>query len=408
MTSVNDTTGTAPVPDRLIIRAIWPVILAAVISLFPFTIYSTFLVPIADDTGADPSAVGAFRGFGGLAALVVGVAIAPLIARWSTPRLTAAGLGALSVTSVIGTLDSVPALVIFCLGIGGATAVLTPALLSTATSTYSAPGDSGRAATLVTATQSLAAVLAAPVIGVIGLWGGWHGALWVTAVLAALTAVLFLRAGRSGARTTAGAPAYRQAFRRLRRRRDLLALIGIAALRTTSFMGYLAFLAAHFHERFGWDAVAFTLIWTLSGASFFTGNFLAGRWARVGDARRGALLLAGLTAAVAAVLVVFLTDLFPLALAATVVMGFGHAVVAAQVTTLIAHRGGDLTASAFSINAAGMSLGVFTGAFIGGVGLSVAGSGGLALGLALPSVVALALIRPALRGAGGGRGTGRS
>ena len=386
--------------DRVILRAIWPVILAAIISLLPFTIYSTFVVTIADDAGADEAVVGTLRGLGGLAALIVGVALAPLIARWSASRVTASALGVLSVACLIGTAGdiggatAVPALIVFCIGIGAATAMLTPALLRIATSAFAESGDSGRAATLVTATQSLAAVLAAPVIGVIGLWQGWRGALWVAGALAAVAGIVFLRRRR----TDAGTPSplgYGESFRHLRRRRDLLALIGIASLRTTSFMGYLAFLAVRFHEQHGLDAVTFTLVWTLSGASFFAGNYLAGRWARAAGARR-ALLIGGLIAAFAAVLVVFLTNSLVVALVATAVMGFGHAVVAAQVTTLIAQRGGDLTTPAFSINAAGMSLGVFAGAFLGGVGLALAGSVGLAIALAAPTLVALTLIRPAL------------
>ncbi len=389
--------------DRLILRAIWPVVLAAVVSLLPFTVYSTFVVPIADDTGTDEALVGTLRGLGGLAALVVGVALAPLIARWSAPHVTASALGLLSTACLVGSISArggpgVPVgLVVFCIVIGAATAMLTPALLRIATSAFADAGDAGRAATLVTATQSLAAVLAAPVVGVIGLAWGWHGALWVAAALAAGAGILFLR-DRPADVLTRRSLGYRESFRLMRKRRDLMALIAIASLRTTSFMGYLAFLAVRFHEQHGLDAVTFTLVWTLSGASFFVGNYLAGRWARAARAQ-GALLVGGLTVAVVAVLVVFLTSSLAVALVATAVMGFGHAVVAAQVTTLIAHRGGDLTTPAFSINAAGMSLGVFTGASLGGSGLTLAGSVGLTIALATPTLIALTLIRPALRAA---------
>lgn len=384
------------VSDRLILRTIWPVILAAIVSLLPFTIYSTFLVPISEDTRTDEALAGALRGFGGVAALLVGIGLAPSVARWPAPRVTASALGILATVCLIGTIGrsgGTPVLVAFCIGVGAATAILTPALLRIATSAFADAGDSGRAATLVTATQSLAAVLAAPVIGAIGLWRGWHGALWVAAVLAAVAGILFLRRGRADAASPSPL-GYRESFALLRRRRDLVVLIAIAALRTASFMGCLAFLAVQFHERHAMDAVTFTLVWTLSGASFFTGNYLAGRWARAAGAR-GALLVGGLAAATAAVLVVFLTGSLVVALVGVVVMGFGHAVVAAQVTTLIAHRGGELTTVAFSINAAGMSLGVFAGASIGGVGLALGGSAGLAPALAAPTLVALCLVRAA-------------
>lgn len=384
-------------PDRLIVRAIWPVLLAAVVSLFPFTIYSTFLVPISADTGIATSLAGTLRGLGGVAALLVGVGLAPLIARWSAPHTTAVGLGLLSITSLIATMEHPVALVVFCVGIGAATAILTPALLAMATGSQESPVDSGRAATLVTATQSLAAVLAAPLIGVVGWWQGWHAALWGTAGVAALVAVRFVRSPRASEVDETSRLGYRAAFQRLRRRRDLLALIGIAFLRTTAFMGYLAFLAAHYHDRFGLTALDITLVWTLSGAAFFAGNYLSGRWARAAGPRRGLLLFGGLSAATGAVIVVFSTEWLVVALAATLVMGFGHAIVAALITTLIAHRGGDLTTPAYSVNAAGMSLGVFTGAFIGGLGLGLAGTVGLTVALTVPTVVALPLARMLIR-----------
>lgn len=387
--------------DRAILGVIWPVVAAAIIGLLPFTIYSTFVVPIAADTATDETMVSALRGLGGVAALAVGVALAPLLARWSAPRVTAIALGILAATCAVGALSAqddavaVPMLIVFCVGVGASTAMLTPALLRGATSAFSDIGDSGRAATLVTATQSLAAVLAAPVIGAVGLWQGWRGALWMAAALAGVAALLFAWGRRTDplAQPPLG---YRQSFGMMRRRGDLLALIGIASLRTTAFMGYLAFLAVRFHDQHGLEAAAFTLVWTLSGASFFAGNYLAGRWARATRAR-GPLLVSGLAASTVAVIAVFLTESFIIGLTATVVMGFGHAVVAAQVTTMIAHRGGDLTTAAFSVNAAGMSLGVFAGAFIGGVGLALAGGAGLAVALAMPTLIALALIRPALR-----------
>ncbi|GAA1990282.1 hypothetical protein GCM10009718_30000 [Isoptericola halotolerans] len=78
-------------------------------------------------------------------------------------------------------------------------------------------------------------------------------------------------------------------------------------------------------------------------------------------------------------------------------MGFSHAIVAAQVTAAIAQRGGDDTVTAFGLNAAGMSAGVFVGALLGGAGLAVAGPAGLAVVLALPVAVAGALVPWATR-----------
>ena len=367
-------------------------LLAAVISLFPFTIFSTFLVPIAATADQETSVVGMLRGLGGVAALLTGIGLAPLIARWSAPHATAASLALLSGTSLIATVGTLPALIVFCVGIGAATAILTPTLLVTATTTYPNRGDSGRAATIVTATQSLAAVLAAPVIGGIGLWNGWHGVLWITAAAALTLAAFFLRTSRAGQVASTPRLPYAASFAQLRHRHDLLALIAIAFLRTTTFMGYLAILAAHYHDRFAVEPTGVTLIWTLSGASFFTGNFLAGRWARGGHRRQKLLLALGLIGAAIAVIALFTTDFLAGALVATVLMGFCHAVVAALITTLIAERGDQLTAPAYSINAAGMSLGVFTGALLAGAGLALGGGSAIAWTLGIPTLLAVTFV----------------
>lgn len=165
-------------------------------------------------------------------------------------------------------------------------------------------------------------------------------------------------------------------------------------------MGYLAFLAVFYHDRFDLTATTFTLVWTLSGASFFLGNYLTGRWVRDPDSvighRPETVLTAGLLGALLAVLGVFHTTALLPALAATALMGFGHAVVAAQITTSIARRSGDLSATVFSLNAAGMSLGVFAGSVLGGLGLAAGGHTGLALALGLPTILALFFV-PATR-----------
>ncbi|MFD4444787.1 MFS transporter [Nocardia sp. NPDC058519] len=400
MTVPQSSTGNQPLPDRRIFGAQWPLMLAAAIGLIPFTVYSTYLVPISETVGASDAAVGFLRGLGGITALLVGVAVAPLLARWPKRRVSALALLVLAASALIATTGAFAALIVFCAGVGLATAVLTPALLTQATEFYTDPANSGRAATLVTATQSLAAVGAGPVIGVLGLWHGWQGTLWITAALAVLLAAGFLRAAPPRPSPPTEPIGYLQAFKRLRARPDLLALIAIAALRTTSFMGYLAFLAAFYHDRFDLSARDFTLVWTLSGSAFFVGNYLAGKWCRTGAAlgrHTRTVLTAGLLTALVAVLAVFHATTLPGAAVSTALLGLSHAVVAAQVTTLLAYHGADLTAVAFAINTAGMSLGVFTGAVLGGAGLAIGGHSGIAIALAVPVAVATLLVPRATR-----------
>lgn len=378
-----------PQSDTVIVRRLWMVLCAAVLSLFPFTVYSTFLVPIAEATTAGEATVGAFRGLGGISAVVVGVAFAPLLGSLVKSRVTATALLILALSCAVATTGHVAALVLFCLGVGSATALLTPALLTIATEAFSESASAGRAATLVTAVQTLAAVLAAPVIGALALWQGWRGALWVSAAIAVVLAAVFVFKNTPPPQPVRESR-YRDAFSQLRRRPDLTSLIAIAALRTTSFMGYLAYLAAYYNDTFDLPATTFVWVWTLSGASFFAGNYVAGRWASrhraVGTAHR--TLLVCILVVLGAVIVTFTATSLIVALIATALMGIGHAVVAAIVTTLIARNAGELTASAFSMNAAGMSLGVFAGAILGAIGLATVGFTGIGIALALPMLAA--------------------
>src|SRR5690606_17948564 len=73
---------------------LWPVLLAGAVGLLPFTVFGNFLVPMAEDAGTGVAALGSLRGLGGLAALVVGVALAPLIDRLPKKRAAAGALAA--------------------------------------------------------------------------------------------------------------------------------------------------------------------------------------------------------------------------------------------------------------------------------------------------------------------------
>ena len=82
---------TAEVPgDLRMAKRLWPFLLASTVSLIPFTVFGMYLVPIADAAGGSVAEIGGLRGLGGLAALAVGVLLAPLMDR--APReLVAAG-----------------------------------------------------------------------------------------------------------------------------------------------------------------------------------------------------------------------------------------------------------------------------------------------------------------------------
>ncbi|MFF3644064.1 MFS transporter [Streptomyces sp. NPDC002564] len=390
-------------------RALWPVLLASAVGLLPFTVFSTYLVPIADEAGSGVAAMGGLRGLGGLAALLVGTALAPLIDRVPKEWAAAGALVALGASAALGAAGDFALLAVFCLLIGASTAVLNPALTAAAADRFGTGRAAGRAATLVTATQSMTAMLAAPVIALPALFWGWQGDLLGVSVVSLLLAAVFVaRHRKRRAQEPDGADAadreprlgYLASFRALGAVRGVLPLLLVALLRTAVFMGYLSYLAAFYEQRFDLDAGLFAFVWTLSGASFFVSNLLTGRLTnsdrpRVGTER---MLAVGLVAALVSVVGFYFTHWLPLALALTALHAASHAIVAACVVSLLVRRCGTaLRGSALSVNAAGMSLGVFAGAALGGAGLGLAGYPGVAVVFGTLVLVALGATVPVLR-----------
>ncbi|MFF8641267.1 MFS transporter [Streptomyces sp. NPDC015345] len=375
-----------PVPgDLRMARTLWPVLLASAVGLLPFTVFSTYLVPIADDADSSVAAMGGLRGLGGLAALLVGTALAPLIDRVPKEWAAAGALVALGASSALGASGDFVLLAVFCLLIGASTSVLNPALTAAAADRFGTGKAAGRAATLVTATQSMTAMLAAPVIALPALFWGWQGDLFGVTVVSLLLAVVFV-ARRKKDTSPQDAPdarrlGYLASFKALAAVRGAVPLLLIGFLRTAVFMGYLSYLAAFYEERFDLDAGLFAFVWTLSGASFFVSNLLTGRITNSAAPRVSTerMLGIGLVAALVSVVGFYFTHWLPLALAMTALHAASHAVVAACVVSLIVRRcGTTLRGSALSLNAAGQSLGVFVGAALGGAGLGLAGYPGTA------------------------------
>ncbi|MDI5982750.1 MFS transporter, partial [Amycolatopsis magusensis] len=71
---------------------------------------------------------GGLRGLGGLAALGVGAAVAPLLDRVPKQYTAGGGLVLLGLSAVLGAAGQFLALAAFCLLVGAATSVLNPAL----------------------------------------------------------------------------------------------------------------------------------------------------------------------------------------------------------------------------------------------------------------------------------------
>jgi predicted MFS family arabinose efflux permease len=386
------------------VKRLWPFLLASTISLIPFTVFGMYLVPIAAVADGNVAEIGGLRGLGGLAALIVGIALAPLVDRLARELVAAGGLALLGISAALGAVGNVFALAAFCLLIGAATSILGPSVGAAAADRFTSAAAAGRAATLVSATTSMMAMLAAPVLAVPGLFWGWRGNLLAASVISlALSAAFCWRGrGRKAPLQTDGAQrvSYLATYRALAKIPGALPLLGVAMLRTAAFMGYLAYLAAFYDEKFDLAPGWFALVWSLSGASFFLGNLFAGRYLAsdhpwIGSER---MLLLGLAAALIGVCGFYFAPTLPLTLLLTAVMGAAHATVAACVTTLLVRRSGALRGSALSVNAAGMSLGTFLGAALGGAGLGLGGYPGLALTFASITLIAVLLagrVRPA-------------
>lgn len=392
MTTVDSPTTEVLPSERQIIAAVWPTLLASAVGLLPFTVFSTYLVSIAGSAASTEAAVGSLRGLGGIGAVIVGVALAPLIGRIAPGRIAALALVLLAVASAVGTSSWLPALAAFCLLTGLSNALLYPALSTAAADRFGSGPAASRAATLVMTAQTLASTLGAPLIVLPTLWWGWQGDLLAVAVLALVLAPLLFRYGREDRRDSTQRLGYLASFRTLAAVPGARALLLVAFARTGAFMGHLAFLAPLYGERFGLSPSLFAFVWTLSGGSFFLGHLVAGRMlnADASEHRAQRVMAASLVTALCALLGVYAAPVLPLALLSTAVLSASHAVVAAAVVTLLVRRCADVRGPALSLNSAGMSLGVFLGAAAAGAGLAVAGYQGAAAVLGALTLLALA------------------
>lgn len=376
-------TTDASLNDAAIAARIWPLLGACALGLVPFTIYSNFLVDITRNSGHDATLMGSLRGVGGVAALLVGLTCAPLLDR--VPRRSAViwSLLVLAAACVVGMVGPVWAWVLFSLLVGAATSVLNPAASAMAADRFQDESTSGRAATQVSAVMTLTAVLSAPLLAGPAVWWGWRGDLIATAVLcSALAMALALTRPLSGEHSPAGrtghGTGYLRSFRIASTLTSVPMLLAASALRTAAFMGQLAYLAVLYDERFRLGPGVFSLVWTLSGLSFFLGNWFGG-FAIRRVANPVVTAMAGAMAAMigaAAVLMLFVTDHLTAALLSTALLGVSHAVLAAAITTLLVRQSGGHRGTVLGLNGAGQSLGVCLGASVAGLGAMVWGWSG--------------------------------
>lgn len=379
--------------DLAMARALGPILPAAAVAQLPFTVFGTFLVPIAANAGTSVAALGSLRGLGGIAAVAVGLSLAPLIDRVPKRHVAAAALTLLAFSAILGAKGHFVAMVTFCLLTGAATAMLGPAVTAAAADRFGDGPAAGRAATLVIAAQALTAILAAPLVALPSLLWGWQGTLLAVATVSMGLGIVFLRQQPPATAPTSAPTGYLQTLRALTSVPGAIPVLVLGLLRTGAFMGYIAYLAGLYDARFDLSPNAFALVWTLSGSCFFTGNLLAGRItnAAIPPITPERLLTVTLFIAIAATGGVYFAPTLPTALLATAILATAHAAAAACGVTILVQRTGNIRGSALALNAAGVNLGIFTGSALGGLGLSIAGYTGTAVALGAMTLAATAI-----------------
>ena len=386
----------APVTTHLVFRQTWPMVVASSLSLIPFTIFSTLLIEIAADSDRPASLVGGLRGLGGVAAVIAGLGIVPLLDKFDPNRISALGLLVLAASSVVGAIGGMWPLIAFCLITGFATSLLTPSLTASAASCFRDREGSSQAATMVTSAMSLTAMLAAPLVGLPALLWGWRGDFLACTVACIALAYILTNRPTGHAPSRGTRLSYKKTVLNVARAPGAVPLILTSFFRTTAFMGYVSYAAFVYHQRFHIGSPEFTIIWTLSGASYFLANFLAGRYVstqQTGPRIRTVLWLlrGGLIVAIAGTLTMHAAQYFYLAIAATVILAAGHATVHACLISLLVGQLREVRGAALSLNGVGVGLALFVGASTGALGLKFGGIPGLGIALSIPLLIGVAL-----------------
>lgn len=395
-----------PVADRIgdfaLVRGIWLLLLAQILSGFPASATGIFLPDMAADLGTDVALVGGLRGLGGAAALVCGVVAAPLIDRIARAWAVSAGLSLLAVGALLAAYGSIPTLALFFALAGAAGAVSDPALQSAAADSQDA-ATGARAAAMISAFRALSPMLAAPLLALPALYWGWRGDFAAMAISCLLVATV---AGATLARRPAAdldRPTYRAVLRTVARAPGALPLVMGSTLRATLQFAWLTYLAAFLVQRFGASTVEVAVTWTLGGTAFFIANLTVGRL--IGGAEASGwraperLLPASLLLLIALTPMGLLAPTLYLAMLLAALTAGAHGAIVAGTISLLVRRYTTVRGAVLGLNAAGANLGLFAGAAIGGWALAWAGYSGLTETLAFLAVATSAVCVWALRSA---------
>ena len=388
MTGVRPTPGLAVVParpgDLALARSMWLLLLAQCLGGLPVTAIGIFTPIIAADLGRSIALVGGLRSLGGVAALACGVLAAPLIDRAARARTIAGGLLLLALATFLAAQANVWSLAAFFLLFGAAGAIYQPALQSAAADGHDAT-TGARAAALLTACAAFAPLLAGPLLAVSAGRVGWRGAYLAIGALILIAAALAAKRLDRQLPTGVARPGSRAAFRLVAAAPGALPLLLGSTLRATLQLAWLSYLAAYLTARFGASTGATALTWGMGGACFFLGNLAVGRL--IAGAQPGGwrtperLLPVVLLALIAITPLGLIVPSLPLAMLVAGLTAGTHGMVIAATISLLVGRYTPLRGAVLGLNAAGLNLGTFAGAALGGAALGAGGYPGLALAL---------------------------
>lgn len=249
------------------------------------------------------------------------------------------------------------------------------------------PETRGRAIGLVFLGWSIAAVVGTPIGAYLGAHIGWRPTLGLVGLLAALFAVgvwmqippkLFV------------APMDRSAWRALFGNTPLLLVISVTAIQALGMFTTFSYMALLLKDFIGATPTVISLLFLCFGITGVLGNIIGARvMDRIGPMRVGVIAMSCMLTAI----VLWPLSRGSLPVAVMLMLGWGlgcFAVNGAQQARLVA-MAPQLASASVSLNSSAIYLGQATGAFAGGVIISVQGSANLSFFSAAPMAAAIAI-----------------
>jgi MFS family permease len=254
----------------------WPFLLTVFFCQIPIQASAIFVGDLARAFDVNVTVIGGLRGVGGIAALLIGLLVAPVMDRVPRGWTVCIGMALAALGSGLTLVAEVPALAASFFALGCGLALVAPAIQATGGDLFQTT-TAGRAAAMVNAVQSLSGVLAGPVLIGPALIAGWQGA-YVGMVLGALLTVAFVAPRLSWQRPTGVRRiAYRELFSVVARAPGAVPVLRPSTARNCVTQGWTAFFAAMLTERFQADVPTIGAFYFLGAGGVFMGNVVTAR-----------------------------------------------------------------------------------------------------------------------------------